>query len=281
MKKIYYQGNPDVKNLDEWFRNYNINEDFALSEGGYGVFIFDSDDIVKEIFTNDNGNKTYYNDHQLVGEYKYPKNHVNNRVCDLLISEDGNSFLGGKEPKNFSIPKIPEGKLHYMGCLSSNDEAFNWLPFDVHLIVPKFMNFDYYKLDYSNPYKPELVNLEEFKQSVWTDDLSLVNTIEVEFEKKHFVAKNSKNLQTAYDRIMSNNPAIGHTGIPISSVLDDQIFNERFICQLYPKELKTILTLPKEHEEKRKWYENKYVYGELFVYIDLKTNTVEYSHEST
>lgn len=111
-----------------------------------------------------------------------PLNHIVNFTQD----NQGPHWLGGKPPAEFQIPEnICPGSFQYLGQLSKSDQAFSWLPFDLHLICPIYLDFDLVWLDYTNPLAPVLVNAAEINacSSAYAD---LKADSYIEFEQVRF-----------------------------------------------------------------------------------------------
>ena len=50
---------------------------------------------------------------------------------------------GGEIPKEFNIPKFEfNAPFQSLGKFSKSEEAFNWIPFDIHIAAPLYLNFD-------------------------------------------------------------------------------------------------------------------------------------------
>lgn len=66
-----------------------------------------------------------------------------NKVFNFEKTENGENWLGGSIPSDFSIPinNCP-GSFQYLGKLSKESKAFDWLPFDINLICPIYLDLD-------------------------------------------------------------------------------------------------------------------------------------------
>ena len=127
-----------------------------------------------------------------------------NTLYCFIESEDGVHQLGGNLPNDFTMPeantKVP---FQYLGFFSNEDQAFDWLPFKLHLTCPIFLNFNKIFLDYTNPYSPIIINQKEFEKL----DCSYQ---ELNSESK-IVFK-----PVPFDTVISNefDFGLGHTGVP-------------------------------------------------------------------
>jgi len=126
-----------------------------------------------------------------------------NQIYNLNQVTSSDSYLGGEIPKEFNIPKFDfNAPFQYLGKFSKTEEAFNWLPFDLHIAAPIYLNFDKLFIDYSDPLNPQVFNIEELKQ---TDNSyeDLKQNSEIVFEKIFITTKKEKGFG-----------GIGHTSVP-------------------------------------------------------------------
>lgn len=204
-----------------------------------------------------------------IGENKIEyKNLRINKLYDFQLNENGQNWLGGKAPTNFLIPNNTcPSSFQYLGKLSANNKAFKWLPFDINLICPIFLNFNKIWLDYSEPNAPKILNLEEVNSlSKFYDDIKPNSFIEYE--------------QVKFDTIpvIKTGLEIGFTGIPSWIQFSDipkcpkTHKTMRFLCQLQDSQI--IKTKRTNIEPVDDWY-NRYFEkmtfwgdGELFVFFE-------------
>lgn len=140
---------------------------------------------------------------EALGKFEYQDYPINN-VYSLELSKTGLNYLGGEPTNNFEMPPSQcIGSFQYLGLISHQDTAFNWLPFDLHLVCPIYLDIDKVWLDYSNPLKPVIINKEEI-DNVGSGYDDLKDDSFVIFEKKNFQSNKIKHLE--YD--------IGLSGIP-------------------------------------------------------------------
>ena len=106
-----------------------------------------------------------------------------NQIYNLKQVTNSESYLGGEIPKEFNIPKFEfNAPFQYLGKFSKSEEAFNWLPFDLHIAAPIYLNFDKLFIDYTDPLNPKVLNIEELKQTDNSYD-DLKPDSEIVFEK--------------------------------------------------------------------------------------------------
>ena len=139
------------------------------------------------------------------GESGLPYQEVHVHPIRLFVrSETGPHQLGGQVPEGFRFPpehnQVP---FQYLGYISKEDAAFNWLPFDLPLICPIFYNIEKVFLDYSDPAAPIVIRADEYlKLTTFYEEIgpgSFVNYEPVRFDT-----------ELAYDFVEGQ----GHTGVP-------------------------------------------------------------------
>ncbi len=166
--------------IDLVFKNGKLVQAYNVDEG------FKSERVLKE-------NEIGFEFQELKPNHIYVFNQVSK----------SHSYLGGETPNEFNIPKFEfNAPFQYLGKFSKSNEAFNWLPFDVHIAAPIYLNFDKLFIDYSDPLNPKVLNVEELKQ---TDNSyeDLKPDSEIVYEKV-FIATEK---QTDFG-------GIGHTAVP-------------------------------------------------------------------
>ncbi|SIN66401.1 hypothetical protein [Algoriphagus halophilus] len=130
-------------------------------------------------------------------------------IFNLEESSDGKSYLGGETPKEFNIPKFDFiAPFQYIGKVSKSDEPFLWLPFDLHLTAPLFLELDKIFLDYTDPMNPRVLDLEELKKTE-SPFGNLKSDSEIVFQKKYFRGRKSNYIGDDMEESV-----MGHTGVP-------------------------------------------------------------------
>lgn len=198
----------------------------------------------------------------------------NGEIYLFSITDDSENYLGGVPPPEFSIPSFEfNAPFQYLGKLSKGDEAFDWLPFDLHLVAPIYLDIEKIYLDYSDPNHPKVINIEELKITGTAYD-GLKPDSEVIFKKVPFKTEIS-------DKIL-NIP--GHSGVPFWVQQDDipicPITNQamEFVCQLESNTgVMTEWTNVKlKNESYFQYFEemNFWIDGSLFVFFNQKSKVV-------
>ncbi|WP_046757786.1 hypothetical protein [Kordia jejudonensis] len=192
---------------------------------------------------------------------------VPNQIYGFTQVSKSESYFGGEIPKEFSIPKFEfNAPFQYLGKLSKSDEAFNWLPFDLHLVAPIYINFDKLYIDYSDPLKPKVLNIEKLKETDNSYDDIQPNS-EIVYEKVFIATEKTNDFES-----------IGFTGVP-NWIQYPEIptcpkskKTMKFLCQLTDAlEVKTKRTNvhPKD-EWYTQYFENMNFWGDgdLYIFFD-------------
>lgn len=123
----------------------------------------------------------------------------------LVAALGTESYLGGEPPVGFEVPKFEfVAPFQYLGKLSKSEPAFAWLPFDVHLVAPIYLNIDKLYIDYADPNRPRVLDVEALKRAGTSYD-NLKSDSEIVFEKVSMKALKST---------IGVSRKIGHTGVP-------------------------------------------------------------------
>lgn len=110
-----------------------------------------------------------------------------NAVYEIYRIGKSDSYLGGVPPSNFQIPTFDfVAPFQYVGKLSKQQPAFSWLPFDLHLVAPIYLNIDALFVDYSNPIAPKVFDIEALKNTDHSYTNELKANTEVIFEQMFF-----------------------------------------------------------------------------------------------
>ncbi len=138
-------------------------------------------------------------DEALLKQTDNPKN----AILVFRGSKDGPHQLGGEVPVGFKFPPnncmVP---FQYLGYINNTDPNFTWLPFNLHLTCPIYLNIGMVFLDYSNPLHPVLLNREEV-ESADCSYKELKKDSQIVFEEKLF---------TFAEDLEFRSPA--HSGLP-------------------------------------------------------------------
>ena len=228
--------------------------------------VFKDDKLIRA-FDFDEGNKTI----RELNERELSFNFVDlkpNQLYQLHASSTSKSYLGGEPPAEFTIPKFEfNAPFQYLGKFSKSDDFFSWLPFDLHLVAPIYLNFDKLYVDYSDPMNPKVINLEELKETDNSYD-DLKPDSEIVFKKVHFKGKKANDFGYG----------MGHTGVPSwiqypeipSSPKNNKTM--KFLCELRSDigvETKRTNVKPKED-----WYKQYFEHlnfwgdGDLYIFFE-------------
>ncbi len=224
--------------------------------------VFKDNKLIKA-YDNDEGHKTErkLNENEIGFEYQKLEP---NQIFNLNIVSKSESYLGGEIPEKFSIPKFKfNAPFQYLGKLSKLNEAFNWLPFDLHLVAPIYLNFDKLFIDYSDPLNPKVINVEELSQTDNSYD-DLKPNSEIVYEKVFISTEKSNNLD-----------GFAHTGVPNWIQYPDipscpkSKKTMKFLCQLTDGlEVKTKRTNVKPKDDwYKQYFENMNFWGDGDLYI--------------
>jgi hypothetical protein len=127
------------------------------------------------------------------------------KVWDIIKADSSSSYFGGVCPDSFVIPQ-PQfvAPFQYLGKLSKSAPQLSWLPFDLHLTAPLYNDFDTLILDYTDPNRPTIVNIEHLKSAGTSFEAFLTPTSMVEFERQPI----------AFGEPYQARPVLGHLGVP-------------------------------------------------------------------
>ncbi|MGV9002815.1 hypothetical protein [Flavobacterium sp.] len=208
------------------------------------------------------------------------------KMYQFEFTENGKHKLGGEIPSNFILPKNEfKSNFQYIGLINNSDEIFNWLPFNLNLICPIYLDFEQIYLDYENPNEPKLVyptNTSEIGSAYDTLDINS----KIIFEEKSFGL-------IEYEGVTEDNEfdIIGIVGkpnwtqkenIPKCPKTNKEM---NFVCQITSwSELKTKFTnvvCESDYEQEQFEKLNFWCDGALYVYIQPESKTVCYFIQNT
>jgi len=203
-----------------------------------------------------------------------------NEIYNFIEDKNGLNYIGGKIPQDFKIPvnKCP-GSFQYLGLISHNSLGFEWLPFDINLISPIYMDMDKVWLDYSSSKEPQIINLDEINSLTTAYD-DLVADSFVAYCKKPFSTVLSSEIEYGF----------GATGIPNWIQFSDiprcpkSGKTMRFLCQLQSDIVNTAETNVVNKDEWYKSYFEKMDFwggGDLYVFFEPETKTACYMIQNT
>ncbi len=146
------------------------DENTAKNIGDYIELSFGDDDFLKDarLFSDGEPETEGFLFENLgvknaVGKFRYRalSEHI---ICAFERDENGLHNIGGEVPSDFIIPenKCP-GSFQYLGKISSQDKFMDWLPLDINLICPIYLDIDKVWIDYSNANAPQIINKDEIE----------------------------------------------------------------------------------------------------------------------
>ncbi len=180
------------KHCNSFIKTQLIDKEIAKNLDSYVELNFDSDDLLIDAKLYSDGVREtsgHWFDNlkisEAIGKLKF-RDLKSNQPYELEESDTGLSHLGGEIPEDFKVPdnKCP-GSFQYLGKLSNEDQAFNWLPFELHLICPIYLDIDKVWIDYNDPQNPKIINKEEIENAGTAYD-DLKDDSFVIFEQKKF-----------------------------------------------------------------------------------------------
>lgn len=125
----------------------------------------------------------------------------------IQITDSSASYLGGEVPTGFKVPKYESRpSFQYIGKLSKETDGLNWLPVDLHLVVPLYGSFDQLFIDYSDPLNLVVINEGTYLETEYEDDYVKHDT-ELVYEKVFIETEISEEIPDGYGYT-------GHLGVP-------------------------------------------------------------------
>ncbi len=167
----------------------NVDRATAERLGTYIHLIFGSNNLLKEVRAFFDGNEEEGSQieglREAIGKLPYQQRPVN-QIYDLIEMPLGVHQLGGDVPEGFRIPSNTcPGSYQYIGRISPKDNVFSWLPFELNMICPIYLDIDKVWVDYTQPDAPIVLNAEHInKMGTAYDDLK--NDSEIIFEQHNF-----------------------------------------------------------------------------------------------
>jgi hypothetical protein len=208
------------------------------------------------------------------------------KMYQFEFTETGKHKLGGEIPSNFILPKNEfKSNFQYVGLINNTDDIFNWLPFNLNLICPIYLDFEQIYLDYENPNEPKLVyptNTSEIGSAYDTLDINS----KIIFEEKSFglIEFEGVTEDNEFDIVgIAGKPNwTQEENIPKCPKTNKEM---KFVCQITSwSELKTKFTnVICESNYEREQFEklNFWCDGDLYVYMQPESKTVCYFIQNT
>ncbi len=255
------------------------NKETAENRFSHIILTYNDDDFLESAISKDqdgNNKELIIKDDQI----KYEDLRIN-KLLGFEKNENGENWIGGVLPSDFLIPKNScPGSFQYLGKLSHKSNAFNWLPFDINLICPIYLDLDKIWLDYAEPNAPKILNLEEVNALTTAYD-DLKSDSFIEYKQVHF--STNENNEIGF--------GIGFTGIPNWIQYPDiprcpkTQKTMRFLCQLQSNDdiqtnktnIKTVDDWYKKYFEKMNFWGD----GDLFVFFEPESKIACYMIQNT
>lgn len=280
LKEIYLVDfNKDIIDLQNWISIYSITKEYAQKTKYYFRLDFKKDILISiKEFQENKLYKEY--DYEQIGNFML-KDIISQNYYGIKFDPTGKSFFGGSCPQKFILPKFEIGPIQYMGKLLREDEAFSWLPFDLHLCWPALLEFDLIEMDYSNELCPKILKID-----AWAEYPELMRSLNVEYSKKYI----KLNVVSKYDIFESRNfqlNYIGHTTIPNTpqwSIPDYSTVSKsktKLICQIHEINIESELVYKDEFKDLGRIYQDIYTLGDVYISIDIKNKIIQYIRQIT
>jgi hypothetical protein len=285
-KKMYLLGWEVTFNGDEdcqkFIETHVINQESAYSSGLAIELIFEYDKLVRAFDIRE--------ERKIVREGKIKPRELEaseigfpyqdlqpHQIYLIEKTEKGHSYIGGRPPEDFIIPECGlNAPIQFLGKLSPVDEAFSWLPFELHLMAPIYLGFETFFVDYSDPMRPVVLQLDELR-AIENEEDDLNPDYEIYFEQTFFECIKTNDLE--------NRSKIGHVGVPIwlqapeTPSCPKTNGTMKFVCQLsFDNGIKTeYTTVPTDY----KYYDsytdlNFWGDGELYIFFNPESKVACY-----
>ncbi len=201
------------------------------------------------------------------------------------INDEGIHQLGGVCPEDFIMPKNNFiSNIQYLGVIRNIDSIFNWLPFELHLICPILLDFDYIYVDYSNPLKPNILFPENTAEITSAYD-NLTSESILEFKKVNVNAVESELAATYLEDGIGNCVKPNweqHSKIPKSPKNNKKM---KFVCQLIStNKVQTYNSNIFRTDDNDSWLITEFDFwcdGSLYIYFDVESKIGCYFIQNT
>lgn len=207
-----------------------------------------------------------------------------NKFIEFIESQKGKHQIGGKKPSNFKYPKNEFlANFQYIGFINRDDDLFKWLPFNLHLICPIYLDIEEVYLDYSIENAPTIIKPQKTSEiTSGFDDLTIDSYIEFDTRKLELVESVE----------IDDFECIGVAKYPFSSLENVHVpicpksgRKMKFVCQLMT--FGRIPTKERNFKSSDEYLDEYYQFmnfwcdGSLFVFIEPDTKIVCYFIENT
>ncbi len=272
--EVFLNGDEDCENF---LRSQSTNlETFEYADMGLEL-IYENNKLTT-VYQYDSGEKSEKKLTQKELGLPY-KEYEENQILKFSENNKGLHVLGGEIPKEFKMPtQNCVVSFQYLGSINPKDKYFKWLPFQLHLICPIYLNFQFLYLDYSDPNHPIILNNEEIESADTSFDEEMNRNTEIVYKTTNY------SLKVEYDFF-----GTGHAGIP--SWLQGPTYPKcpkngktmRFVCQLNggPETARTNIEIVNQGYES--YFEEMNFWGDgiLYVFFEPESKTACYFIQNT
>ena len=200
-------------------------------------------------------------------------------MFEFQESPNGMHQIGGKKPTELQYPVNKfTGDFQYVGLLNRQDSSFNWLPFDLHLICPIYLNIDKVFLNYTDPSKPKLIHPID-TEAIDSEYDELKADSYIEFESIKVELQKVKEIDDLECIGIAGKPMfVQDLDIPICPINKKKM---KFVCQLMT--FGEISTKEKNFDSDYPDFEHMCFWGDgsLFVFMEPESKTVCYFIQHT
>lgn len=154
---------------------------------------------------------------------------MNDKNLYFQLNNEGLHHIGGQKPSELILPENAfKGGIQYLGFLNNLDPILNWLPFSINLICPIYINWAEIYIDYNQPLKPKLINIQSFDEESNFEELN-TNTI-ISFSNHNFEISQIRSKELIIgDLIEPNAELIKNNFWPICPISKIEM---KFLCKL-------------------------------------------------
>lgn len=201
-------------------------------------------------------------------------------MYEFKESPNGLHQIGGGKPSELIYPENKfKGDFQYVGNISTKQDIFNWLPYDLHLICPIYLNIDEgVFLDYTNPLKPQLLHPED-SGSITSEYDELIDGSYIEFEAINLMLEKVVEIDDMECYGVAGKPTwLQDTVTPLCPKSGKKM---KFVCQLMT--FGEVSTKTKNFDSKLSDFDHMCFWGDgsLYVFMNPNENTVCYLIQST
>ena len=263
----------------EFLRQHAISQ-FAAQQMGYAVELIFEDDCLTAALLYEDGDtqELELNPDQRGLPYVAVEPHA---LYELQPVPTAPSYLGGTPPPGVQLPEFDfVAPFQYLGMLARREPAFDWLPFDLHLMAPLYLNFDGLFVDYTDPHAPRVLDEAALAKIDNSFSEILRSDTVVEFSKT----------PVALERVVAYGAEFGQVGVP-SWIQHPQLpicpksgKPLRFLVQLgLDAKLKTVRTnVPSDYRFHHSFeHLNFWGDGDLYVFFEPESRVAYYLIQHT